>query len=268
MVNRLIRAAMAMCLAGAAMLVAAVPASAATGSWTITLFCKDTGEKFENYLRVSFTFSDLPGFSGAVAGRHDYGAGPNDYVQTSSGVSVVAGHAEHSYEVDADHLSFGSYAPASGDAFAWRVVIDGHGIVLTGSAFVSGAGCSAPAIVPATPTISGLPKVGRALVSSTGTWSPTGLTFTRQWYANGSAIAGATKVGNKLTAKPGTWGPGTVAKSYRWYANGKAIKGAKSKTLKLKQAQVGKRITVRATGTKLGYVKAARVSKPTKKVGR
>lgn len=151
MVNRLIRAAMAMCLASAAMLVAAAPAPAATGSWTITLFCKDTGEKFENYLRVSFEFSDLPGFSGAVAGRHDYGAGPNDFVQTSTSVSVVAGHAEHSYEVDADHLSFGSYAPALGDEFDWRVVIDGQGIVLSGTAFVGGSGCTAPAIVPATP---------------------------------------------------------------------------------------------------------------------
>ncbi len=311
-----------MCLAASTLVVAAMPSVASTGSWTITMFCKDDGDENVDYLLVSYSFDGLPGHFGAVSGRHEYGAGVNDWVQTLNTLSVIGGHTENAYEVAAEHLSFGSYAPAPGDEFTWRVNIDGHGVVFSGTAFVGGAGCSAPAIIPATPTISGSAKVGKTLTSSPGTWSPDGVAFARQWFADGVAIGGATaahlviapaqvgkrisvrvtgsksgfssavkssaltakvlpgslsptpkpkisgqaKVGKKLTAKPGVWGPGPVAKSYRWYANGKAIAGAKFATFKPKAGHVGKRITVRVTGSKYGYAKVTRVSKPTKKV--
>ena len=78
-------------------------------------------------------------------------------------------------------------------------------------------------------------------------------------------VKGKAKVGKKLTAKPGTWTAGTKL-TYKWFANGKAIKGATHKTLKLKKSLKGKRITVKVTGTKAGYAKAAKVSKKTGKV--
>ena len=74
---------------------------------------------------------------------------------------------------------------------------------------------------------------------------------------------GVKQVGKKLTAVPGIWGPGAVALSYQWYAAGQKIPGANGKKLKLKSAQVGKRITVKVTGTKAGYTKVTKASKPT-----
>jgi len=47
-------------------------------------------------------------------------------------------------------------------------------------------------VVPGTPTISGTPRVGSVLTANTGTWSPSGLSFTYQWVRNGAVIAGAT----------------------------------------------------------------------------
>ncbi|MFT4008879.1 MAG: hypothetical protein QM655_02435 [Nocardioidaceae bacterium] len=78
-------------------------------------------------------------------------------------------------------------------------------------------------------------------------------------------IAGKAKVGKKLTAKPGTWTAGTKL-SYRWYAGGKAIKGATKATLKLTKAQKGKRVTVKVTGKKAGYVTVTKASAKTAKV--
>lgn len=111
-------------------------------------------------------------------------------------------------------------------------------------------------------------------------WVERDLPFT--WYSNfGRAdytlpqlsstkpvIAGEAKVGSTLTADAGVWAPVPVKLTYRWYANGKRIRGAASSVLVLKQAQKGKRITVKVTGTKKGYPTVSRVSVPTKKVAR
>ena len=78
-------------------------------------------------------------------------------------------------------------------------------------------------------------------------------------------ITGTAKVGKKLTVKRGTWTPGTTFR-YQWYANGKAIKKATKSTLKLATSVKGKKITVKVTGTKTGYITASVMSKATKKV--
>jgi hypothetical protein len=75
-------------------------------------------------------------------------------------------------------------------------------------------------------------------------------------------IGGSRLVTYTLTARPGTWTTGT-AFTYQWYANGVAISGATYATLKLKAGQVGKRITVKVTGTKTGHPKASRTSAAT-----
>lgn len=80
-------------------------------------------------------------------------------------------------------------------------------------------------------------------------------------------IHGTAKVGRKLTVSVGKWSP-KPAFTYRWLANGKTIKGATKSSLKLTKAQAGKRITVKVTGTKLGYDSTARTSSATKKVRR
>jgi hypothetical protein len=78
-------------------------------------------------------------------------------------------------------------------------------------------------------------------------------------------ITGTAKVGRKLKVKVGTWSP-KAKYTYKWYANGKAIKGANKATLKLKKAQKGKKITVKVTGKKSGYVTVTKTSKATRKV--
>jgi hypothetical protein len=72
-------------------------------------------------------------------------------------------------------------------------------------------------------------------------------------------------LGRTLSADPGRWDRG-VTFSYRWFANGKAIRGATGRKLSLAKAQRGRRITVRVTGHKPGYVAVTRTSKPTKRV--
>jgi beta-glucosidase len=78
-------------------------------------------------------------------------------------------------------------------------------------------------------------------------------------------VSGTLKVGKKLTAKVAKWTAGS-AYSYRWYANGKAIKGATGKTLKITKSLKGKKIRVKVTGVRSGYVSAIKTSAATKKI--
>ena len=77
------------------------------------------------------------------------------------------------------------------------------------------------------------------------------------------AIRGTAKVGKKLTVKPGAWTPG-ASLSYRWFVNGKAVSN-KAK-LTVTKAMRGKKITVRVTGSRPGYVSTSATSKATAKV--
>ena len=72
-------------------------------------------------------------------------------------------------------------------------------------------------------------------------------------------LTGTTKAGQTLTAKPGTWDSG-VKLTYQWLRNGVAIKGATKATYKLVAADKGKKISVRVTGSKTGYVTVVKTS--------
>lgn len=80
-------------------------------------------------------------------------------------------------------------------------------------------------------------------------------------------ISGTATVGQKLTAVPGAWTDG-AAFAYQWYANGSAIAKATSSSLLLPATVVGKKITVRVTGTKPSHRPAAMLSAPTAAVVR
>ena len=86
--------------------------------------------------------------------------------------------------------------------------------------------------------------------------------------AKAPKITGTARVGKTLKVKVGAWSP-RPAYRYQWYAGGKKItkKGTKS-SFKLTSKQKGKRITVRVTGTKSGYVTVTKASKSTKKVAK
>jgi hypothetical protein len=72
-------------------------------------------------------------------------------------------------------------------------------------------------------------------------------------------IAGTVQAGNVLTVKLGTWTWGT-AFTYRWLRNGVPISGAWDSTYKVRSADKGTKITVRVTGSRLGYTTVSRTS--------
>ena len=100
-------------------------------------------------------------------------------------------------------------------------------------------------------------RAGSVPVSATSaqTSAVLGLLTTRK-----PTISGVTTVGRRLTAKPGAWLPSGITFSYRWLRNGSAIAGATGKTYVLKRADRGKRIQVKVTGRRAGYLAASRVS--------
>jgi hypothetical protein len=73
-------------------------------------------------------------------------------------------------------------------------------------------------------------------------------------------IAGTAKVGQTLTAAAGGWSPAPVALAYQWYRSGSTISGATSATYILAAADLGKKITVKVTGSKSGFSLASTTS--------
>jgi surface antigen len=65
-------------------------------------------------------------------------------------------------------------------------------------------------------------------------------------------VSGTPQVGVKLTASPGTWTPSGGTYSYQWYASGGAITGATNRTFTPRAEQLGKRLRVKVTATKTG----------------
>ncbi|MDR0483190.1 MAG: fibronectin type III domain-containing protein [Cellulomonadaceae bacterium] len=67
------------------------------------------------------------------------------------------------------------------------------------------------------------------------------------------AVSAKVAVGKVLTAKPGTWTSGAT-RTVQWLRNGSAISGAKGTTYTTTKADLGKKISVRVSGTKAGYL--------------
>ncbi|WP_405375467.1 MULTISPECIES: peptidoglycan DD-metalloendopeptidase family protein [unclassified Microbacterium] len=84
-----------------------------------------------------------------------------------------------------------------------------------------------------------------------------GLAFTK---TVAPTVRGTVAVGGKLTASAGAWGPSPVALKLQWYRGSSAIKGATTSTYALTAADAGKKVSVRATGTKAGYTTQVRAS--------
>lgn len=78
------------------------------------------------------------------------------------------------------------------------------------------------------------------------------------------AISGDPREGKTLQAKAGTLSPSDVTATYQWRADGNVIKGATKPTLKLAKAQAGRRITVTTTATASGAPSVAKTSGKTK----
>ncbi|KRB37775.1 cell wall-binding repeat-containing protein [Microbacterium sp. Root180] len=80
------------------------------------------------------------------------------------------------------------------------------------------------------------------------------------------SISGNPRVTSTLTANEGNWTNGTSF-AYRWYANGTAISGASGKYLAVSAGMAGKKISVKVTGSKTGWLTAAKTSSATAAVG-
>jgi hypothetical protein len=74
------------------------------------------------------------------------------------------------------------------------------------------------------------------------------------------AISGTVKVWSTLTAVPGTWNMAPVTLSYQWYHSGLAIPGATAATYRLLPDDLGRTITVKVTGSRIGYTTSSRTS--------
>jgi peptidoglycan hydrolase-like protein with peptidoglycan-binding domain len=82
--------------------------------------------------------------------------------------------------------------------------------------------------------------------------------------AKNPSISGTRKVGSTLTAVPGTWTPSGVAFTYQWYRGSTAIPGATSVGYKLTKSDKGKKVSVKVQGTKDGYTALEKTSGQTR----
>lgn len=72
-------------------------------------------------------------------------------------------------------------------------------------------------------------------------------------------ILGSVALGKVLVADPGTWST-TPTLTYQWYRAGIAVRGATRAVYTVGVADVGKRLSVKVTGTRPGYATAVKVS--------
>ena len=80
------------------------------------------------------------------------------------------------------------------------------------------------------------------------------------------AITGTPFTGMWIGVDPGTWSPSGVKLSYQWYRSGKAVSGGTRDAYKVTAADLGKTIVVKVTGAKTGYPKLSKSSKATAKI--
>lgn len=76
-------------------------------------------------------------------------------------------------------------------------------------------------------------------------------------------VSGIPQVGRTLTAEPGTWAPSGVSLAYRWYRSGAAISGATHSTYTLVAADLAETIKVRVSGSMPGYATVRKYSSAT-----
>lgn len=155
----------------------------------------------------------------------------------------------------------GTWSPQATFAYQWNR--NGKAIAkATGLTYkVTAADVDARLTVTATGRATGLADTS---LTSAATGVVQGSKFTKTATPK---ISGTAKVGKTLKAKPGSWKPKSGVKfTYQWFANGTAISNATKSSLKLTAAQKGKKVTVKVTGKKVGYNAVTKAAKATKKV--
>lgn len=128
---------------------------------------------------------------------------------------------------------------ATGSSYTLTAADRGHTIAVRVTAAKSGYAATARTSKPTSVVVAGT------------------ITTSKPW------ISGTRKVGKTLYARTGTWKPSGLTFSYQWYRNGKAISHATKSSYKLTKSDKGKRMSVRVKATKAGYTTASRASSRT-----
>jgi 5-hydroxyisourate hydrolase-like protein (transthyretin family) len=82
------------------------------------------------------------------------------------------------------------------------------------------------------------------------------------------SISGTRQVGSTLTAFEGSWQPATgVTFEYQWLADGVEVPGAVGTSYALTSADLGRRLAVRVTASRPGYVSGSATSAQTSSIG-
>ena len=81
------------------------------------------------------------------------------------------------------------------------------------------------------------------------------------------SVTGAARVGSVLTAVPGAWTPSSTTFAYQWLLDGAPVAGATTPTYTPTAADVGRRVSVRVTGSAASHTSAAATSAGTAPVG-
>lgn len=81
------------------------------------------------------------------------------------------------------------------------------------------------------------------------------------------ALSGTPKVGSTLAAGTGTWSPSQISYSHQWFRDGVAIAGATNGTYALTVADLARAISVRVTAAKPGYTSIAKTTAKTPAIG-
>jgi surface antigen len=95
----------------------------------------------------------------------------------------------------------------------------------------------------------------RRTISRTSAYWPTSFIHVGSMAMDNTArptVSGTPQVGVQLTASPGTWTPSGATYSYQWYAGGVAVSGATRRTFTPHAEQLGKQLRVKVTATKTG----------------
>jgi protocatechuate 3,4-dioxygenase beta subunit len=82
------------------------------------------------------------------------------------------------------------------------------------------------------------------------------------------SIDGVPRVGRVLTGHAGRWTPVSVERSFQWYADGRAIRGATHQRFTVTRRQLGKRLVLLVTARAFGYSDTDAASERTHRVRR
>jgi 5-hydroxyisourate hydrolase-like protein (transthyretin family) len=156
----------------------------------------------------------------------------------------------------------GSWTP-SGVVFTYEWRANGTPIAqATGSSLTLTAGQTNATITVAVTGTKGS-RSATAVSAGVGPVAPVPPATTPVANTSAPTVAGSAKVGSTLTAGPGAWSPGGVSLAYQWLSEGAPIAGATGTSYAVPPGQVGRRLSVRVTGSLAGSPSFAAASAAT-----